>query len=71
MDDEVIELVMVTKGVYDEEVALAVFEDGDDAALFAEDWNLRHLHDIQVDGDEARPAGPVRFYPAGTWHRQS
>jgi hypothetical protein len=58
---------LVTKGSYDDCIVLAVFADPDDAQKFADDWNLRHLHTIRFNGDEAVAGEEVPFYPAGQW----
>jgi hypothetical protein len=58
---------LVTRGIYDGYTVLAVFGDQADAQAFADDWNLRHLHTIRFNGDEAVAGEEVPFYPAGQW----
>jgi hypothetical protein len=58
---------LVTKGEYGDQLVLAVFGDQADAQAFADDWNLRHLHTIRFNGDEAVAGEEVPYYPAGQW----
>jgi hypothetical protein len=60
------EIVLVTKGIYAECTVLAGAENEDTAQKWADRWNLDHMRDIRVDGDEARVGDRVPYIAAGS-----
>ncbi|MEV0732402.1 hypothetical protein [Polymorphospora sp. NPDC050346] len=58
----------VGRGEYADYEVLAVFGNETEAQRFVDDWNLKHINDIQRGRTApAEIRGTVPYYPAGTW----